>query len=80
MAQGSNNVISLAEVRAAWQQLARPAAEPTPQAAPLTWRQSARGNWWTHGARSDPLSWVPGGLLLPVGCCPVLDGTSYLAA
>lgn len=47
-----SNVVSLAEVRAARQQLARPAAEPAPPAASLRWRQSARGNWWAKDPRS----------------------------
>jgi hypothetical protein len=53
-----NNVISLAAVRAARQQLARPTAEPAPQVAPLTWRQSARGNWWTRDSARSGLHLV----------------------
>ena len=51
-------IVSLAAVRASRQQLnhhdpTEPARPATPQAASLTWRQSARGNWWTRdNARS----------------------------
>jgi hypothetical protein len=51
MSQVGNNVISLAEVRAARQQHrapAEPAAPARPTSPPLHWRQSQRGNWWTR--------------------------------
>lgn len=58
-----SNVISLAAVRAARLQLAhrapaKPARPATPQAAPLTWRQSARGNWWTRDSACSGLHLV----------------------
>jgi hypothetical protein len=44
-------VIDLATVRAA-RQGSRPADPPPTAPAPLHWRQSQRGNWWTRDARS----------------------------
>jgi hypothetical protein len=58
-----SNVISLAEVRAARQQLnhhdpTEPARPAIPQTEPLTWRQSARGNWWTRDSARSGLHLV----------------------